>query len=378
MAQEELRPSAARSPWRQLGHVSRVILIIVGLPYTLIAALICRPHPKWTFRQTLSARLIRKYSDAFGRAGVSANLTLDPRKQGERFQVVDPAQFSESFYQGPAVSSTVAPSKVGGTWYPKKPESLEGRIFLWNHGGAFVMGDSRELFCGFLAKVLLEHAGADAVFCLEYRLSGYAKNPFPAALQDMISAYAYLTETLKIPSTSITIGGDSAGANLCLAFLRYVEGHNTGIKPPSSAALVSPWVSPLESLSPTRTYQNEKAYSTDYLAMSSLQFGANAYAPSLEIDGSAIPYIEPLGHYFATSVPIFAHYGECEILGPGIVAWAEGMRDVSGNEVELFCEEDVPHDTIASGNLLGWEESAYGVGSKIGAFVRAHSKNTHT
>lgn len=307
----------------------------------------------------------------FGRAGVSATLTLEPGKQGDRFQVIDPSQFPKSFYQGPATSSGVTPSKVGGTWYPAKPKDA-ARIILWNHGGAFIMGDSRELFCGFLAKTLLEHAKADAVFCLEYRLSGYGQNPFPAALQDMITAYAHLTETLEIPPTSITIGGDSAGANLSIAFMRYLEQHLTGMKRPGSAALVSPWVAPLESLSPKASYQDQEAYKTDYVAVSNLQFGARSYAPSGDAENTE--YITPLGHPFATTIPIFAHFGECEVLRPRIVAWADEMRGIPSNDIELYCEKNAPHDTIASGNMLGWEESAYEVGSKIGRFISAHDR----
>lgn len=353
-------------------------MIIISLPYTVLNALISRPHPRWTFRQTVAARLIRSYLDMIGQTGVSTTPTLEPDKQGDRFKVINPSQFPKSIYQGPAISPSVTPSKAGGTWYPAQPKdaSAKTRIILWSHGGAFIMGNSRELYCSFLANTLLEHAKADAVFCLEYRLSGQGgQNPFPAALQDVITAYAYLTETLVIPPDSITIGGDSAGANLSIAFLRYIEQNpTTGIKRPGAAALVSPWVAPLESLDPGGKYQDQKAYRTDYVAVSNLQFGARSYAPPGEVESSNSAYITPLGHPFATGVPIFAHFGEWEVLGPGIVAWFEEMRGMPGNEVELYCERDAPHDTMAAGNILGWEDSAYGVGSEIGRFISAHDQ----
>lgn len=367
-------PRSTRTPWRQVGQLSRVVLIVISLPYTVFSSLIWRPHPKWNFRQTFVARLIRSYLHMSGQAGVSATTTLEPGKQGARFQVIDPSQFPESFYQGPATSSVVTPSKVGGTWYPTQPKDAKTRIILWSHGGAFIMGDSREMYCGFLARTLLEHAKADAVFCLEYRLSGYGQNPFPAALQDLITAFAHLTETLKIPPTSITIGGDSAGANLSIAFMRYLEQNPTGMKRPGAATLISPWVAPLESLSPACSYQDQKRYQTDYIEMSNLQFGARTYAPSDDAESSNTAYITPLGHPFATTVPIFAHFGECEVLGPGIVTWVDEMRGIPGNEIELYCEENAPHDTFAAGNMLGWEESAHEVGSKIGKFISAHGR----
>ena len=210
------------------------------------------------------------------------------------------------------------------------------------------MGNSGKMFCGFAAKALLQHTGAVAVFCPEYRLSGYGKNPFPAALQDIIAAYSYLTETLQVPATSVAVGGDSAGGNLTIAFLRYLEEHNTRIKPPSYAFLCSPWVEPVESLHPTCSYQARKNYATDYVAMPFLQVGASTYAPDGPNDEAPDRYISALGHPFRTSIPLFASFGEGEILGPGVVAWAEEMRAVRANEVQLYCEKNAPHDTVSN------------------------------
>lgn len=234
------------------------------------------------------------------------------------------------------------------------------------------MGNSRDEFSGFAGKTLVDHAGAEAVFCLEYRLSGYGKNPFPAALQDAITAWLYLTETLKISSAQITIGGDSAGANLAIAFLRYLKEQGSGLPLPSSAALASPWVSPLETLDPACTYTTEKNWSSDYLPLSFLQWGGKTYAPSRGIDESVAAYITPMGNPLATEVPIIVWYGEREILAPRVLTWAEDMQKVPGNIVDIFCEKDAVHDTIIIGNVLGWEESAQGVAAKVGEFVRTN------
>lgn len=163
----------------------------------------------------------------------------------------------------------------------------------------------------------------------------------------MITAYSYLTETLQIPATSIAVGGDSAGGNLTIAFLCYLEEHSTGIKPPVSAVLCSPWVSPLESLSPTCTYREQKTWATDYLSMPFLQFGAHTYAPAGPNGGAPAQYISALGHPFRSSVPLFASFGECGILGSSIIAWSEEMRLVQGNKVHLYCEKNAPHDTVS-------------------------------
>lgn len=386
MGQQDIRPLTARAPWRQVYALYRLIGTILRLPYWMVASLISRP-PNWTFKQAVLSSFFRDYVDRFSLAGVNETTTLEPGKQGVRFKVIDPAQFASSFFKGPAVSTEVAPAKVGGTWYPAEPTTPTGPIFLWLHGGAFVMGNSRDEFAGFAANTLVEHGGAEAVFCLEYRLSGYGKNPFPAALQDTITAYLYLTETLKIPSSQITIGGDSAGGNLAIAFLRYLKEQqdtSPSLPPPSSAALASPWVSPLECLSPSCTYTTEKNWASDYLPLSFLQWGARTYQPTTTtettgeegIDEAAVAasaaYITPMGNPLATEVPIFVWYGEREIFAPRVLAWGEEMQKVPGNKVDIFCEKDAVHDTIIIGNVLGWEESAQGVATRIGEFVRSN------
>lgn len=217
------------------GPASQIESSLDQPPICRCQGLFSRPHPEWTFKQTLCVRSTRDFLDILGRAGLTEYLSIYPGKKGERFQVIDPTTFPKAFYKGPATSLAVTPEKVGGTWYPRKPDNQKGLIILWNHGGAFIMGNSGELFCGLVAKALLLHTGAVAVFCPEYRLSGHGKNPFPAALQDMITAYYYITETLQMPATSVAVGGDSAGGNLTIAFLRYLEEHSTAIKPPVSA-----------------------------------------------------------------------------------------------------------------------------------------------
>ncbi|CAN8106413.1 unnamed protein product [Discula destructiva] len=388
--QQDGRPITARPPWRQLYKAYRYILLVARLPCWAAAALISRPK-NWTFKQSLMQAFFRDYVDIFSSAGVNAPWSLKPGKEGARFKVIDGAQFPPSFYQGPAAASTeVRPGKMGGTWHPAEPPqggpattttttTTTGPVLMWIHGGAFVMGDSRDDFSGFAGTTLIQHAGAAAVFCVDYRLSGYyhgRQNPFPAAFQDVITAYLYLTETLRIPAAQITVGGDSAGGNLTLAFLRYVEAYGAaaGLARPGCAALASPWVSPLDTLDPACAFTAQPAWATDYLPVSFLRWGATTYRPArgVDDDDAVAAYITPLGHEFATAVPLFIWYGEAEVLRPGIVAFAEQMRKILGNRVELVCEKDAVHDTLIVGNVLGWAESAQGTAAKLGEFVRKY------
>ncbi|MGV9823500.1 alpha/beta hydrolase [Nocardia xishanensis] len=86
---------------------------------------------------------------------------------------------------------------------------------VYLHGGGFVLGtlDGADELCRAIA------AGSSwTVVSLEYRLA--PENPYPAALEDCVDAYAWLVRTaaeLGIDPDRIAVGGDSAGGNLAAA-----------------------------------------------------------------------------------------------------------------------------------------------------------------
>lgn len=73
----------------------------------------------------------------------------------------------------------------------------------------------------------------------QYRLSHNDRTRFPAALQDVVTAYCYLTKDVGIPASKIVLSGDSAGANLVLALVRYVTefGEEVGLEKPRAGWL---------------------------------------------------------------------------------------------------------------------------------------------
>lgn len=86
---------------------------------------------------------------------------------------------------------------------------------VYLHGGGFVLGtvDGADELCRAIA------AGSGwTVVSLDYRLA--PENPYPAALEDCLDAYAWLARTapeLGIDPERIAVGGDSAGGNLAAA-----------------------------------------------------------------------------------------------------------------------------------------------------------------
>ena len=113
-------------------------------------------------------------------------------------------------------------------------EASSGRAILYLHGGGYVIGSPathREL-----ARRLSVAADAD-VLAIDYRLA--PENPFPAAVEDAVSAYRWLVGQGCDP-TGVAIAGDSAGGGLTVATL--VSLRDQGLPLPACGVCLSPWV----------------------------------------------------------------------------------------------------------------------------------------
>lgn len=115
------------------------------------------------------------------------------------------------------------------------PAQADGdRTMLYLHGGAYLVG-SPDGYHGFLsayaqrlrARVLVPH----------YRLA--TEHPFPAAVDDSVTAYRWLLEQ-GIDPASIVISGDSAGGALTVAVM--VAARQEGLPLPAAGIALSPWV----------------------------------------------------------------------------------------------------------------------------------------
>jgi acetyl esterase len=86
-------------------------------------------------------------------------------------------------------------------------------LLIYYHGGGWVIGDldTHDDVCRFLAA-----AAGVCVLSVGYRLA--PENPFPAAVEDAFSAFAWAAgegaERLAADPVRIAVGGDSAGGNL--------------------------------------------------------------------------------------------------------------------------------------------------------------------
>ncbi|KAI1259223.1 alpha/beta hydrolase fold-3 domain-containing protein [Xylariaceae sp. FL1019] len=362
-------PLASYQPLRTLFQLAFIGSIVARLPLWLTTSLIShlRPHPKWTFKQALMLRITYTIVDMNSRIGVTEPLSVKKGKD-DRFQVVE--AFDSSFYVGELAHHYIKPVPVGCTWFPQAPKRdiASKTVVLYLHGGAFVLGDGRQGFCGFPARMIVEHGNVDFMFSVQYRLSGYSgANSFPSAVQDALTTYLFLLTTLHIPADRIVLAGDSAGGNLAIALLRYIKEYGRELKlpPPKCCLLFSPWTAPYD-----LNIESNSNFSTDWLPRSLLRWGTATYG-----SGQHIPetnrYITPLRNPFQSGIPIFVNYGALEIFRPNIIRWAQEMEQ-GGNNIELHCEDDAPHDTMLLGGLLGFESSARNVAVEVGSFVSKH------
>lgn len=110
----------------------------------------------------------------------------------------------------------------------------ERTVTLYLHGGGYVIGSPathREL-----AKRLSKATGG-SVLTIDYRLA--PEDPFPAPVEDAVSAYRWLLDQGHEPGR-LSIAGDSAGGGLTAATL--VSLRDQELPLPSCGVCLSPWV----------------------------------------------------------------------------------------------------------------------------------------
>jgi acetyl esterase/lipase len=114
------------------------------------------------------------------------------------------------------------------------PDSNASRVLLFFHGGGYCSGSIVS------HRRMVTEAGRAAgmrTLAVAYRLA--PEYPFPAAYDDALAAWRFLTNNQRVPASQIAVGGDSAGAGLTIALIgRLRDAHE---ELPACAWLVSPW-----------------------------------------------------------------------------------------------------------------------------------------
>lgn len=146
------------------------------------------------------------------------------------------------------------------------PNVNPDRVVLYLHGGGYVLGSipSYREFAGRVSRA------ADArVLLVGYRLA--PEHPFPAAVDDALTACRWLARKLG-SLEKVVVAGDSAGGGLALAMMLAMK--DAGESLPAAAACISPSTDLAKTgdsintrghLDPLVTLRNTKAHAARYL-----------------------------------------------------------------------------------------------------------------
>lgn len=326
-------------------------LIYLLLKFSLLKSL--RPSPRLSLKANVGNPITRALFNII-------TSTRSPRLVAENLpkdlaRVTTAVVPSASLFTGilAAGASPVKPAPQKALWFPRAPAADASdlgaeTVVLHFPGGAFVIEVGHEAFGRKAAEVVLHGGQATRFVWAQYRLASTAGQGFPAAIQDAVTFYAHVL-SLGYSPKNVVLSGDSAGGNLVLALLRYLE--ETKVLPlPRGIFAWSPWVEVTPRAA--RDFSEINTAATDILTPEFLQWGAEAYLPR---GGAATDevaaYVSPLHRPFRTSVPVFLHAGEAEGFCPTVRRFAEEMEELNGTETVRF--HGTPH--AVHDLLLVWE-----------------------
>ncbi|HEY4152720.1 MAG TPA: alpha/beta hydrolase [Pseudolysinimonas sp.] len=232
------------------------------------------------------------------------------------------------------------------------PAADPDRVLLFLHGGGYRFGSLRS--DGELAARLGRASGMRVLF-VDYRLA--PEHPFPAAIDDVLTAWRWLHTEWGGSPRAVAVAGDSAGGGLAVALL--VATRDAGERQADAAVLMSPTVdltgsgasmSERVAQDPISTPALLKELAADYLA------GTDPRTPL------ASPLFAPL----AGLPPLLILVGTADLLLSDSERLAQAATE-AGVDVELQVGEGLPHVYPL---MLGTPEAAAAT-EVIGRFLRS-------
>jgi acetyl esterase/lipase len=228
-----------------------------------------------------------------------------------------------------AAEAVVTPASAHGVEMLRiaPPGAPPDAAFLHFHGGGYRQGSPR----GFAAATarIAKAAGMQA-FSVRYRLA--PENPFPAALEDAVTAYTWLLGS-GIPAERIVLWGDSAGGGLAAALLLRIA--ELQLARPAGAVLFSAWLD-LRITAPSYA-QNAQ---TDLLF--SMARAAEAAADYLDGHDATDPLASPALGSWTGQPPLLVLVSDIEVLRDDSVLLAKSAAQ-AGVTVRLERFPDTQH-----------------------------------
>jgi acetyl esterase/lipase len=270
----------------------------------------------------------------------------------ERFRTM--VKRSERFFKPPrdvAVEPVVA-DDVPGEWLIP-PDASPPSVVLYLHGGGWTLGWSQ------IHRRMVAHlcrAAACRALAVDYRLA--PEHPFPAALEDCLTAYRWLLKEGMLPR-DIVIAGDSAGGNLTLATLMSLRDAADPL--PAAAVCISP-MTDLEGTGESLRTKKDPAQTAEFvLAM------ARHYAGGHDL---RLPLLSPYHGDLRGLPPLLIQVGGDEILLSDATRLADDAR-AAGVEVSLVIWPRMWHVWHLFAPSLPEARQAV---DAIGAFIRERLK----
>ncbi|KAK2595107.1 hypothetical protein QQS21_007192 [Conoideocrella luteorostrata] len=322
-----------------------------------------RPQPAWSWSRCLLVYITKLSFQLFAGARLQRAVYNEPASAKERYaQIEKPAASVVAAI--PGALDIVKPSPQEAVWFPSpppKPSDPAGekrRIFLYFPGGAYVVAFGHKSIGHDVHRVFEKHLKATRTVWAQYRLSDGSEGlRFPAALQDAVTFYSYVL-SLGFKAHDIILTGDSAGGNLVLALIRYLESiqdKGQALPLPRSAMIFSPWVSISENAG--GDYSKSLNSQSDLLWSPLLQWGADCYRPQGQLSREVEAYISPLHHPFKLSIPLAIQDGALEAFHANIKEFAQEMKALNGDRLVQFQSVPLcPHDPLLVYKGFGLEQ----------------------
>jgi epsilon-lactone hydrolase len=238
----------------------------------------------------------------------------------------------------PPAGTSVTPADAGGVpaeWVAAAG-ARTGRVLMYLHGGGYQLGSPATLrhLTG-----LLSAATSARVLSPDFRLA--PEHPFPAAVEDALTAYRWLLAGGTEPA-AIAIAGDSSGGGLALGTL--VALRDAGDPLPAAAAVISPWTD----LALTGESLRTRAAAEVMLKPAGMPETAALYLAGAD---PRHPNASPLYADLRGLPPILIHVGDAEVILDDSTRFAARAKD-AGVDVTLEIWDEMPHVWHAFAGLL--------------------------
>jgi len=238
---------------------------------------------------------------------------------------------------------------VPGEWITPQ-HVTDGRVILYLHGGYYLIGSiqSHRNLAGNIASAAQARA-----LIIAYRLA--PEHPFPAGLEDALTAYSWLMAQGTRPD-QIFLAGDSAGGGLVLSSLLAMR--QRGIPLPAGAVCLSPATDLTKSGESWKTKAKVELVVNPYIADQIPPLYLRDISPN-------DPRVSPLFADLQGLPPLLIQVGSAEVLLSDSMSFAKRAQE-AGVEVTL---EVWPHMSHVWQFTASFMPEACQAIEKIGEFI---------